>query len=56
MTTPYRPDSERGIAWDDPDIAITWPLGQRQPSLSDRAGSIRGWPIAEILSRQVFRI
>ena len=36
MTTPYRSDSERGIAWDDPDLAIAWPLGQREPTLSDR--------------------
>lgn len=36
MTAPYRPDSERGIAWDDPDLAIAWPLGQRQPVLSER--------------------
>jgi dTDP-4-dehydrorhamnose 3,5-epimerase len=36
ITSPYNPDSERGIAWDDPDLAIAWPLGQRQPVLSDR--------------------
>jgi dTDP-4-dehydrorhamnose 3,5-epimerase len=36
MTAPYRPDSERGIAWDDPDLAIAWPLGQREPRLSER--------------------
>ena len=36
MTARYRPDSERGIAWDDPDLAIAWPLGQRAPVLSDR--------------------
>jgi dTDP-4-dehydrorhamnose 3,5-epimerase len=36
MTSPYHPDSERGIAWDDPDLAIAWPLGQREPFLSDR--------------------
>jgi dTDP-4-dehydrorhamnose 3,5-epimerase len=36
LTAPYRPDSERGIAWDDPTLAIDWPLGEREPSLSDR--------------------
>jgi dTDP-4-dehydrorhamnose 3,5-epimerase len=36
MTSPYHPDSERGIAWDDPKLAISWPLGQREPFLSDR--------------------
>jgi len=36
MTAPYRPESERGIAWNDPDLAIAWPLGQREAILSDR--------------------
>jgi dTDP-4-dehydrorhamnose 3,5-epimerase len=36
LTASYHPASERGIAWDDPDLAIAWPLGQRQPLLSDR--------------------
>ncbi len=31
----YRPDSERGIAWNDPDLAIEWPFKQ-EPYLSDR--------------------
>lgn len=30
----YHPPSERGIAWDDPDIGIEWPL--REMSLSDK--------------------
>ena len=36
LTGPYRPDSERGIVWDDPDLAIRWPLGAPEPKLSDR--------------------
>lgn len=36
LTAAYRPDSERGIAWNDPDLAIAWPLGQQAPHLSDR--------------------
>lgn len=36
LTAPYHPDSERGIAWNDPDLAIAWPFGQREPQLSDR--------------------
>jgi len=36
MTARYRPDSERGIRWDDPDLAIEWPVGPRGPVLSER--------------------
>jgi dTDP-4-dehydrorhamnose 3,5-epimerase len=30
----YEPSTERGIAWDDPDLAIPWPTDA--PVLSDR--------------------
>jgi dTDP-4-dehydrorhamnose 3,5-epimerase len=32
----YSPDSERGIAFDDPDIGIRWPFAQEQLIVSRR--------------------
>lgn len=44
-TTGYAPDLERAIAWNDPDLAIAWPLDAAVPLLlSDKdrcAGSLR---------------
>ena len=34
VDAPYAPDSEVGLAWNDPDLAIPWPIGD--PVLSDR--------------------
>ncbi len=32
----YRPDDQFGIAWDDPELAIDWPEGERILSEKDR--------------------
>jgi dTDP-4-dehydrorhamnose 3,5-epimerase len=40
-TAPYSPTEDRGLAWDDPDIAIEWPLPAGGPMLSDKD---RRWP------------
>jgi len=37
VSAPYAPSCERGIRWDDKDIAIKWPLLQgEQPVLSEK--------------------
>ncbi len=33
---PYAPDADGGIAWNDPDLAIDWPLHGGAPKLSDK--------------------
>lgn len=32
----YDPATESGIAWDDPDLGVPWPLGGIEPVLSNR--------------------
>ena len=46
----YAPQFERCISWDDPDLAIDWPLNDSQPliSVKDRAGlPLAGAPVFE---------
>ena len=43
-TAPYNPAAESGIRWDDPALAIEWPVDE--PRLSPRdagAGSLQDW-------------
>ena len=37
----YSPAHDRGLAWDDPDLAIAWPFAGEQATLSDKD---RRWP------------
>ncbi len=36
VTAPYDREAERGIAWDDPDLALPWPLEAGTAVLSDK--------------------
>ena len=36
VTAPYAPGFEKGIAWNDPDLAIDWRLNGAEPTLSSK--------------------
>jgi dTDP-4-dehydrorhamnose 3,5-epimerase len=36
QTAYYDPELERGIAWDDPDVGVEWPLPAGELTVSDR--------------------
>ncbi|HWA51236.1 MAG TPA: dTDP-4-dehydrorhamnose 3,5-epimerase, partial [Dongiaceae bacterium] len=36
VTDYYAPDCDRGLAYDDPDLGITWPIEGRNLTLSDK--------------------
>lgn len=39
----YAPESEGCIAWDDPDLAIDWQTGPREPIISDKDRRHGSW-------------
>ena len=48
VDTPYRPEVERTVAWDDPTLAIDWPVEPGAATLSDKDRA--GRPLAEIVT------
>jgi dTDP-4-dehydrorhamnose 3,5-epimerase len=36
VTADYVPEVDGGVAWDDPDLGITWPVSRRDAVLSDK--------------------
>lgn len=36
MTGYYSPETDRGLAFDDPDLGIQWPVGPKGPVLSEK--------------------
>ncbi|NOY22872.1 MAG: dTDP-4-dehydrorhamnose 3,5-epimerase [Acidobacteria bacterium] len=40
VTAPYAPDLDHGIRWDDPDLAIRWPISS--PVVSDKDQKLPG--------------
>jgi dTDP-4-dehydrorhamnose 3,5-epimerase len=53
VTANYAPDDERSLAWDDPDLAIAWPLDPlHAPTLSKRDTGAPTLRTAELPSYQ----
>lgn len=47
VTAPYDKPAERGVIWNDPDIAIAWPIASHEVILSDKdkvLPRLRDWP------------
>lgn len=52
VTAHYAPETERSIAWNDPELAIGWPVAETDVSLSakDRAAPTMADSIAELFA------
>lgn len=47
-TAPYRPEYDRALAWNDPDLAIDWPLAGQTPHLSAKDQAAPGLADADL--------
>ena len=47
-TAYYAPDDDRGIRWDDPELAIAWPEDTLPPLLSTKDEQLPLLPDAEV--------
>jgi dTDP-4-dehydrorhamnose 3,5-epimerase len=52
LSSLYDPETEAGIAWDDPDVAVEWPVAAPQTSERDRSAP----RLAEITDELPFRV
>jgi len=43
VTAPYDRDAERGVIWNDPDLALPWPIRPEQAILSDKDRQLPPW-------------
>jgi len=39
----YSPGGDRSVAWNDPDLAIDWAMGDKLPVLSDKDENAQSW-------------
>ena len=46
VTGPYDRAAERGVIWNDPDLALPWPVRPDEALLSEKDCSCRSWPTA----------
>ena len=49
-TSPYDPDAERTVRWDDPAIGIDWPLSDTVPVVSPRDAAAPSLADAEVFA------
>ena len=47
VTSPYKRDAERGVRWDDPTLALPWPV--TEPQLSERDRELPFWADTPVL-------